>query len=1032
MTEKPFKAYGGNDPFIFASYSHADDALVYPELRRLENLGYKVWYDEGIQAGGQWTEQLAQRLSDCALAVYFITPNSVLSRHCGNEVHYALDFEKTVLAIHLKPATLPPGQRLQLGGIQGIFRHQISEAEYVAKIQQALSELMPTAVARTPSPQTRPNLPMGEVTLLHLDIVGAHDLVNTLGNTFSSVILRLRGMVSRITRDMGGFEIEMRGDACFAVYTSADAALGAAIAIQRACSVEDWPGGHVINVRMGLHTGQPRLAERQYYGVDVHRVFQIADIANAGQILLSSVTRESLQDGVLEGGVRLRDLGSHRLCDMPYPEVLFDLDIPGLNDDFAPVNSLTNYPSNLPTALSSFIGRRQELKDIRLAIQQPDTRILTLTGPGGTGKTRLSIEAARGLGGLYPNGLYLIKLAAISDPALIILTIAETIGIKEMAGMTPMQSLVKKLGDNKTLLVIDNFEQVVAGATDLLQLVQECPGLRVIVSSREPLHLQLEREYPVEPLELPAHEPAQRDKPLSEFESVRLFEERVQECKPGFQLSQQNQEAVVGICRKLDGLPLALELAAARMSILTPAALLENLNRSLGVLKSRSRDLPDRHRTLNTTVRWSYDLLEEDEKAVFRRLTVFRGGFSLEAAQLVLQDYHDPFDLLDTIDFLQSKSLLKFNDKGIEPRYWMLETIRQFGVHELDGDSEQAAVHEAHAWFFVDYAESLAPGLVGWQQKQCVTSMLEDNENLRTSMEYFLATRDAGGLSSLLKSLWWLWIPMGRFTEGWDWVERAQAAFPKLEDSREKALILETGAWLAMLSGDYPRALPDLESCLLVYQQFGDLTDLTRVQIALCVSRSVMAVEGAAELGAQALQTLQGLEDSYLHGLAHVAIGVNNLMNGNFPDAAESLQEALKRFREIGNSYWPGHQLQSLALFSLAEGDWESAAPLLIEALDLAREFDYPMINNMAVSAMAGVAVVRGQFPEAAQLFGAVQASLDRIGVGFEPPEQEAMDSFSAVAIEQLGETAYRQAFNEGALFGEQEIQTAARLLVQP
>ena len=1032
MIEKPFKAYSGDDPFIFVSYSHADDELVYAELSRLNELGFKVWYDEGIQAGVQWTDQLAQRLSDCALAVYFITPNSVLSRHCGNEVHYALDLEKPVLVIHLKQAALPPGQRLQLGQIQGIMRHELSDAEYAEKIQKSLRELMSTAVAPAQKPHAQPSLPMGVVTLLRLDIVGAHDLANTLGNAFSSVILRLRGIVSRITREAGGFEIEMRGDACFAAYTTADAALVAAIAIQRACGVEDWPGGHVVSVRMGLHTGQPRLAEQQYYGVDVHRVMHIADIADAGQILLSAVTRDSLQDGVLEDGVQIRDLGSHRLRDMPYPEVLFDLDIPGLNEDFEPVDSLTNHPSNLPTALSSFVGRRQELEDIRRAIQRLDTRILTLTGPGGIGKTRLSIEAARGLGTVFPNGLYLVRLAAINDPALIIVTIAETMGVKEMPGMTPLQSLVNKLGDKQILLVIDNFEQVVAGATDLLQLVQECPGLRVIVSSREPLHLQLEREYPVEPLELPALDPARRDKPLSEFESVRLFVERVQECKPGFQLSQENQEAVVEICRKLDGLPLALELAAARMNILTPAALLDNLENSLRVLKSRSRDLPDRHRTLHSTVSWSYDLLEEDEKDVFRRLTVFRGGFSLQAAQLVLQDYHAPFDLLDIVDFLLQKSLLKFNDKGIEPRYWMLETIRQFGAQELDGDAEQAAVREAHAKFFADFAESLAPGLIGSPQRQCVTSLLEDNENLRASMGHFLATQDAGGFSSLLKSLWWLWIPLGRFTEGWDWVDRAQAEFPSLDDSREKALILETGAWLAMLSGDYPRALPDLEKCLLIYQQSDDLTDLTRVQIALCVSRSVMAVEGAAELGAAALQTLQKLDDPYLHALAHIAIGINDLMVGNFPDAAEALQEALKRFREIGNSYWPGHQLQNLALFSLAEGDWETAVPLLVEALDLAREFDYPMINNMAVSAMAGVAVVRGRFMEAAQLFGAVQGSLDRIGVGFEPPEQEAMDSFSAVAVEQLGETAYRQAFNQGALFSELEIQTAARLLAQP
>lgn len=1032
MTNKPFTAYSGDEPFIFASYSHNDDELVYPELERLKELGYNVWYDEGIQAGSQWTDQLAQRLNDCALAVYFITPNSVLSRHCGNEVHYALDLEKPILVIHLKPATLPPGQRLQLGGIQGILRHELSEAEYVAKLQQGLRELMPAAPARVHDAGAQPSLPMGVVTFLHLDIVGSHGLAQSLGESFSNVVLRLRGIVSRISRDRGGHEIEMRGDACFTVFARAAEAVRAAVEIQRACAVEEWPGGHAVSVRMGLHTGQPTLAERHYYGVDVQRVLHIADIASADQILLSAITRDALADEDLDDGIVVRDLGSHRLRDIPYPEILFDLDIPGLNDDFAPIASLTNRPSNLPTALSSFVGRRTELEEIRVAIQRPDTRILTLTGPGGTGKTRLSIEAARSLSIAFPNGVYLVKLAAINDPALIIPTIAETMGVKEMAGVTPMQSLVKKLADKRTLLVIDNFEQVVAGATELLHLVHECSGVRIIVSSREPLHLQLEREYPVEPLALPARDPALRKTPLAEVESVRLFVERVQEFKPSFQLTVENQEAVAGICLKLDGLPLALELAAARMSVLTPAALLDNLDRSLKVLKSRSRDLPDRQRTLHSTVSWSYNLLEAEEKEVFRRLSTFRGGFGLEAAQLVLQELHDSFDLLDIVDSLVRKSLLKFSDRGIEPRYWMLETIRQFGEQELLADPEESNLRDRHARFFVDYAESLAPGLTGWQQRQCVTSLLGDSDNLRASMEHLLATRDASGLTSLFKSLWWLWIPLGRFTEGWDWVKRAQETFSDLADSREKALIGETSAWLAMLSGDYPAALPDLESCYLLYQDHGTPIDLARIQICLCVTRSVMQVDGAEELGSAALASLAELDDPYLHALAYIAKGVNRLMKGEFPDAAVALQEALRRFREIGNSYWPGHQLQSLALFHLGDGDWEGAVPLLLEALDLAREFDYPMINNMAISAMGGVAVVRGQPTEAARLFGAVRASLDRIGVGFEPPEQEAMDTFSKLALDQLGESTYQEAFHEGFLLCEEEARAAARAVAQP
>ena len=511
-----FRAYGGDDPFIFVSYSHRDDELVYPELKRLRSLGFNIWYDEGLGAGNVWADELARRLRKCALTIYFISPNSVLSRFCANEVCYALEIEKPVLLVHLRPAILSPGLHMQLGSIQGILKYQLSESLYAEKLKESLDRLMGDgdggagALVAAEVERELPNLPLGVVTLFRVEISESQDLANALGDRYADVVVRLRHLMRDVISRYSGIEIESSGDTHFSAFRDARNGVHAAIGAQYACAAEKWPTEGAVNLRMGLHTGQPSLIENTYIGVDVHRALQIAAVGSGGQILMSSTTRTFLSDDDFPQGTVVRDLGLHRLQNMPYPEALYDLAISGLNDKFEHVASITNRPTNLPTALTNFVGRNRELTQICKTLMLADTRILTLTGPGGTGKTRLAIEAASRLAKHFPDGVFIVRLSAITDPTLVIFTIAETLGVTEFPGQTQTESLINHLANRRMLLVMDNFEHIVEGATALLDLLHDCSGVKVIVTSREPLNLRPEREFSVMPLQLPHPAPAHR------------------------------------------------------------------------------------------------------------------------------------------------------------------------------------------------------------------------------------------------------------------------------------------------------------------------------------------------------------------------------------------------------------------------------------------------------------------------------------------------------------------------------------------
>jgi PAS domain S-box-containing protein len=523
----------------------------------------------------------------------------------------------------------------------------------------------------------RSDLPSGTVTFLFTDVEGSTRLLHELGaEAYADALAEHRRVIRETCARHDGVEVDTQGDAFFVAFPTAPAALQAAQVMTEALA------SGPIQVRIGVHTGTPLISQEGYVGGDVHRAARIAAVGHGGQVLISSATAQLVE-------VELADLGEHRLKDLSAPERIYQLG----EEAFPALNSL--YRTNLPIPATPFLGREAELAAVASLLASSGTRLLTLTGPGGTGKTRLAAQAAGLVSGSYADGVWWIPLGALRDPKLVLITAAQIVGSKD--------GLAGHIQDKEMLCLFDNFEQVVEAAADVAELLASCPNLDLLVTSREPLHVTGEQEYLVPPF---VHE-----------EAVDFFLARARAVKADFEAD----EAVSEICRRLDDLPLALELAAARVKALTSRQILERLEHRLPLLTGGARDLPERQRTLRATIEWSYDLLGDEEQGLFARLSVFAGGYTLEAAEEVCEA------TVDTLQALVDKSLLRFSDE----RYWMLETIREYAAERLAHLGEAEAVRNRHAQFFLHLAERMASELSGLPQATELNQLIAELDNVR-------------------------------------------------------------------------------------------------------------------------------------------------------------------------------------------------------------------------------------------------------------------------------------------------------------
>jgi predicted ATPase len=553
-----------------------------------------------------------------------------------------------------------------------------------------------------------------------------------------------------------GFDAGSEGDASFAVFASADDAAAAAGEVQRALAEHLWPDGNEIRVRIGLHTGEPRLTESGYVGLDVHEAARVMAAGHGGQVLLTESTR-----ALLDERFQVRDLGVHRLRDLPGPLRIYQLLGDGLRVDFPPLRTPHNRPTNLPAPTTTFIGRATELAEVGQLLARNEVRLLTLTGPGGSGKTRLALQVAASVVDKFDNGVFVVQLAPVRDWELVVSTIAQTLGLREQSHEAVVEALADYLRERRLLLVLDNLEQVIPVAPVLAGLLADSPDLKVIATSRAPLHLSGEHIYAVRPLALE--------------ESVQLFADRAQAAVPEFAVTDENEDTVAEICRRLEGLPLAIELAAPRVRTLRPPALLRRLEERLSLLTGGPQDFDERQRTLRGAIEWSYDLLLAREQTLFTRLGTFVGGCRLNAAQAVCDPDRALYEaLLDGLDSLAEKSLLHLRtDSDGEPRFWMLESIREFALEKLESAGELDAARRRHMNWFAELADYLDAEWRAGAQPASIARLEDDYPNVRAAVDRAREDPDGELLLRLATTLWPFWATRGYVAEGLRTLEEA-------------------------------------------------------------------------------------------------------------------------------------------------------------------------------------------------------------------------------------------------------------------
>jgi predicted ATPase len=596
------------------------------------------------------------------------------------------------------------------------------------------------------------------------------------------------------------------GDAIQAAFPTAPDAISAALKGQRALLTEDWGQIGPIRVRMAVHAGEASPDPTgDYLTPTLNRLSRLLAAGQGGQILLSQ-TVQQLTRGALPASSELRDLGEHRLRDLLEPERAYQLLHPDLPAEFPPLQTLADHPHNLPHQPTVLLGRERELGEIEALLRREDVQLVTLTGPGGVGKTRLALQAAADLLEVFPDGAFFVDLAPLVDPALVPSTVASALGVREEGGRPVLEVLIAFLRSRRFLLVLDNFEHLLPASPLVSDLLRTCPGVKILATSRAPLHLRGEREYPVPTLAVPDPNRREPVPELIHYEAVRLFAERAQAAKPDFALTDENAAAVVEICRRLDGLPLAIELAAARIKLLPPQALLERLGDHLKVLTGGARDAPARQQTLRDAIAWSHDLLSSHEQTLFRRLAVFAGGCTLETVEAVAIAAGD-LDILEGMGSLVDESLLRqAEDAGGEPRYTLLETVREFSLDRLTVSGEERLIRSRHAAYFAGLAESLQPDIDGPEQVRTAAALGAEQDNLRAAIAWAIEQLDAETALRLTGNLWGFWLVRSRQTEGRDWLERSLAV-PGDAPPNTRLEALFAAGMFARQQGDYGRAV---------------------------------------------------------------------------------------------------------------------------------------------------------------------------------------------------------------------------------
>jgi predicted ATPase/class 3 adenylate cyclase len=874
---------------------------------------------------------------------------------------------------------------------------------------------------------------MGTVTFLFSDIEGSTALLSRLGEQYGKALSDQRALMRAAFSASRGRELGTEGDSFFVVFESAADAVGCCVAAQRALAGHGWPGGVAVRVRMGLHSGEPVRHEDGYMGMDVHRAARIAAAAHGGQVVLSEATR-LLAGSRLPAGVSVRDLGWHRLKDIQAPERIYQVVVSGLQDRFPPLKSL-GAPTSLPVPPTPLVGRDGDLEQLRMVLR-PGVRLVTLTGTGGVGKTRLALAAAASLDKAFEHGVYFIALATVRDAGVMWKTIADSL---DAGGDGPAADAVTGyLRERRTLLVLDNLEQLDGAGQVVADLLAAAPDLVVLVTSRRPLHLLGEHEWPVPPLEVPGEAGTAE---VAACGAARLFAQQAAMVRPGFTVTPGNAADIAAICRRLDGLPLAIELAASRVKLLAPGALLARLGDSLG-LAAGDAGRPSRQQTLRGTIAWSYDLLTPDLAEVFRRAGVFAGGCDLDALAAVAMADHGPgagADPLEQAAGLLDVSLITVTEGADgEPRVGMLETIRQYALEQLRRAGELDGIRRRHAEHYTAFAERAQAQLGAPEHLTALDRLEAEHDNLRAALAWSLeagAAEHAGegeraviGLR-LVQAMTTFWYHHGHATEGRQWLQRAIDSAS--EDAPGPLARLEH--WLGVLlfqQGELDASVRALEHSLAIWRELGNREQQARELNSLGATHRYLGhLDTARTLLEESIEISRDIGSDTRLAAALTNLGQVESVAGDLDRASQALREALELDDNHGDVFGVALDQQSLALVSLRAGRAEQARDLLSSSLDYVvssgdTEF---LANTLELSAC--ITADLGNHLRAARLAGAAEAIRQKAGMPIPQAEAAVLERFLAPARATVSPQAWETELAVGCSLTQQQ---AVALLLSP
>ena len=873
-----------------------------------------------------------------------------------------------------------------------------------------------------------PDLPSGTVTFLFTDVEGSTRRWEADSTAMLTAVERHFTILDDAIASHRGARFKAIGDSSQAAFPTALDAAEAAIAAQRAIVAADWAALGPLQVRMALHTGAATPQDGDYLAPSLNRLARLLAATHGGQILVTEATRNLLRDA-LPPDIELRDLGEHRFRDLRETEHVFQLTAPGLGSDFPPIQSLSRPSHNLPAQVNTFVGRTREIAEITRRLADPAVRLLTLTGPGGTGKTRLAMRVAENLVDDYADGVWFVALAAISHPELVASTIAETFGLREAPDQSLRESLRNYLRSKRLLLVLDNVEHLLAAAPLVADLLATCPSLQILATSRAPLRIAAEHEMRVDPLALPVPDRSGSLDDALASEAVRLFVDRATAARGDFALNERNAATIVAICRKLDGLPLAIELAAARMRLLPPESILARLDSRLSLLTSGDRDRPERQQTLRSAIAWSHEMLDAGEQVLFRRLAVFAGGWTLQAAETVGSAVAPDVSAIDCLASLVDNSLVQPCEPGQdpgEPRFTMLQTIQEYAREQLEGSGEAEPIKDSHADVFLRLAADAEPHLAGAEAAAWLDRLDADHDNLRTALAWLRGRGDTKRSIDLATALWRFWLLRGHVSEGRGLLEKTLAIAGPVEVTTRYAAALDGAGVLAETQGDYDGAEALHRQALALSRNLDDRAGIARALDNLGVvafergegdladsllteSLALARQAGEPHLIATALNDLGRIafhrgdlsraESLYQESLdlrrrnsseSDVARSLNNLgfvayALGDSGRARRLFAESLQLNRAVRDKWGAAAPLNALALAVRQDGDLPRAMELLEESLTLYQEVGDTKNAAVVLLNLAGATRESGDLAEAASFYldalAGFQAVDDRAGI---------------------------------------------------